>query len=61
MSWFNKENAEEFVEEAKNGNISVEDFVGKTLERIDSVEDKLHAFLSINDEALDQAQKSLTK
>jgi aspartyl-tRNA(Asn)/glutamyl-tRNA(Gln) amidotransferase subunit A len=52
-----KISALEFVEEAKNGNISVEDFVGKTLERIDSVEDKLHAFLSINDEALDQARK----
>ena len=52
-----KISALEFVEEAKNGNISVEDFIGKTLERIDSVEDKLHAFLSINDQALDQARE----
>ena len=52
-----KISALEFVEEAKNGNISVEDFIGKTLERIDSVEDKLHAFLSINDKALDQARE----
>ncbi|KRO27490.1 MAG: glutamyl-tRNA amidotransferase [Nitrosopumilus sp. BACL13 MAG-121220-bin23] len=52
-----KISALEFVEEAKNGNISVEDFIAKTLERIDSVEDKLHAFLSINDEALDQARQ----
>jgi len=52
-----KISALEFVEEAKNGNISVEDFIGKTLERIDSVEDKLHALLSINDKALDQARE----
>ena len=52
-----KISALEYVEEVKNGNISVEDFIGKTLERIDSVEDKLHAFLSINDKALDQARE----
>ena len=39
-----KISALEFVEEVKNGNISVEEFIGKTLERIDQVDDKLHAF-----------------
>ena len=48
-----KISALEFIEEAKNGNISVEEFVSATLERINSVDDKLHAFLSVNDNALD--------
>jgi len=51
-----KISALEFVEEAKNGNVSVEEFIGKTLERINDVDDKLHAFLSINDKAIDQAR-----
>ena len=52
-----KISALEFVQEVKNGNISAEDFVAKTLERIQSVDDKLHAFLSVNEEAVDKAQK----
>ncbi len=52
-----KISALEFVEEVKNGNISAEDFVAKTLERIQSVDDKLHAFLSVNEEAVDKAQE----
>ena len=46
----------EYVQEVKTGNISAEDFVAKTIERIQSIDDKLHAFLSINDEAVDQAR-----
>jgi len=52
-----KISALEFVQEVKNGNISAEDFVAKTLERIQSVDDKLHAFLSVNEEAVDKAQE----
>jgi len=51
-----KISALEFVQEVKNGNISAEDFVAKTLERIQSVDDKLHAFLSVNEESVDKAQ-----
>jgi len=51
-----KISALEFTQEVKNGNISAEDFVAKTLERIQSVDDKLHAFLSINEDAVNQAQ-----
>ena len=51
-----KISALEYVQEVKTGNISAEDFVAKTIERIQSVDDKLHAFLSINDEAVDQAR-----
>ncbi|MBL7001838.1 MAG: Asp-tRNA(Asn)/Glu-tRNA(Gln) amidotransferase subunit GatA [Nitrosopumilus sp.] len=52
-----KISALEFVQEVKTGNISAEDFVGKTLERIQSVDDKLHAFLSVNEEAVDKARE----
>ncbi len=51
-----KISALEYVQEVKTGNISAEDFVAKTIERIQSMDDKLHAFLSINDEAVDQAR-----
>ena len=51
-----KISALEYVQEVKTGNISAEDFVAKTIERIQSVDDKLHAFLSINDKAVDQAR-----
>ncbi|QLH04624.1 Asp-tRNA(Asn)/Glu-tRNA(Gln) amidotransferase GatCAB subunit A [Nitrosopumilus oxyclinae] len=46
----------DYIQEVKTGNISAEDFVAKTMERIQSVDDKLHAFLSINDDAIDQAR-----
>ena len=52
-----KISALEFVEEVKTGNISVEDFVGKTLEQIQNLDDNLHAFLSINDDAFNQARE----
>ena len=52
-----KISALEFVQEVKNGNTSAEDFVAKTLERIQSVDDKLHAFLSVNEEAVNKAQE----
>ena len=51
-----KISALEYVQEVKTGNISAEDFVAKTIERIQSVDDKLHAFLSVNDKAVDQAR-----
>ena len=51
-----KISALEFVQEVQIGNISAEDFVAKTLEKIQSVEDNLHAFLSVNEKAIDQAR-----
>jgi len=51
-----KLSALEFVQEVKTGNISAEDFVAKTLERIQNIDDKLHAFLSVNEKAVDQAR-----
>ncbi len=52
-----KISALEYVQEVKNGNISAEDFVAKTIEQIKNVDDKLHAFLSVNDDAVDQARE----
>ena len=51
-----KISALEYVQEVKNGNISAEDFVAKTLERIEQIDDKLHAFLQVNSEAITQAR-----
>ncbi|HEY7367109.1 MAG TPA: amidase, partial [Nitrosopumilaceae archaeon] len=45
-----------YVEEIKNGNITAEEFVSKTIERIQKVDSKLHAYLSLNDKAVDQAR-----
>ena len=40
--------ATEFVSQAKEGTISVEEFVAKTLDRIKQVEDKVHAFITVD-------------
>ena len=52
-----KISALEYIQEVQNGNISAEDYMSKTLERIQSVDDKLHAFLSINENAVEQAHQ----
>lgn len=51
-----KISALQFTREVKSGNISAEDFVAKTMEQIQNVDDKLHAFLSLNDKAVEQAR-----
>lgn len=52
-----KISALKYVQEVQNGNISAEDFTAKTLERITDVDDKLHAFLSVNEQAINQARE----
>ena len=52
-----KISALEYIQEVKNGNISAEDFMAKTLERISDVDEKLHAFLHVNDDAVDKARE----
>ena len=52
-----KISALEFVQEVQNGNISAEDFVAKTLERIQNIDETLHAFLSVNEDAVNQARE----
>ena len=51
-----KISALDYVQEVQNGNISAEDFVSKTLEQINKVDEQLHAFLSVNDDAVNQAR-----
>ena len=45
-----------YVEEIKSGNITAEEFVAKTIERIQKVDSKLHAYLSLNEKAVEQAR-----
>ena len=52
-----KISALEYVEEVKNGNISAEDFVSATIDRIKNVDEKLHAFLQVNSKAVEQARQ----
>ena len=52
-----KISALEYSRGVKNGDISAEDFAAATLERISGVDGTLHAFLSINSDAVDQARE----
>ncbi|NJK78358.1 MAG: Asp-tRNA(Asn)/Glu-tRNA(Gln) amidotransferase subunit GatA, partial [Nanoarchaeota archaeon] len=52
-----KISALDYIQEVKNGNISAEEFISKTLEQIKNVDDKLHAFLSVNEFAVEQAKE----
>jgi len=52
-----KISALEYVEEVKNGNISAEDFVSATIDRIKDVDERLHAFLQVNSKAVEQAHQ----
>ena len=52
-----KISALQYIQEVKSGNLSAEDFVAKTMEQIQKVDGKLHAFLSLNDNAVDQARE----
>jgi aspartyl-tRNA(Asn)/glutamyl-tRNA(Gln) amidotransferase subunit A len=52
-----KISALQFTRDVKSGNISAEDFVAKTMEQIQKVDGNLHAFLSLNDKAVDQARE----
>lgn len=47
----------EFIRDVKAGNISAEDFIASTLERIQKIDGKLHAFLDVNKTAVDQARE----
>ncbi|MGI0003725.1 MAG: Asp-tRNA(Asn)/Glu-tRNA(Gln) amidotransferase subunit GatA [Candidatus Nitrosotenuis sp.] len=47
----------EYINNVKNGNTTAEEFTAKTLEQISRHDPKLHAYLSVNDNALDQARQ----
>jgi len=46
-----------YIEEVKNGNLTVEEFISKTIERIQKVDSNFHAYLSINEQVIDQARQ----
>ncbi len=52
-----KISALQFTREIKSGNISAEDFIAKTMEQIKKIDGNLHAFLSLNEKAVDQAKE----
>ena len=47
----------QYVKQIREGTISAEEFVAKTLERIKKVEKTIHAFISINKDAIRQAKQ----
>lgn len=47
----------DYIEQVKNGNLSAEEFTAKTLEHISKIDDKLHAFLDVNSEAVEKARE----
>jgi aspartyl-tRNA(Asn)/glutamyl-tRNA(Gln) amidotransferase subunit A len=47
----------QYVQKLRDGTLSSEEFVAKTLERINNVEKNLHAFISINENAIEQAKQ----
>jgi len=51
-----KISALEFVNEVKNGNISTEEFVSATIDRIKNIDEKLNAFLQVNSQAIEHAR-----
>ena len=47
----------QYLQQVRNGSTSAEEYVTKTLERIEKVEKKVHAFISVNENALTQAKQ----
>src|SRR5712692_10833751 len=49
--------ATEFLSQVREGTVSVEEFVAKTIDRIQKVESKVHAYITIDDKnALEKAK-----
>ena len=45
------------MQQVKDGNISAEEFTAKTIERINQIDEKIHAFLHVNADAIEQARQ----
>jgi len=50
-----------YVNAIKNNEFTVEEFIFESLEHINHVDEKLHAFLRINDSALKNAKRLMLK
>ncbi len=46
----------QYIDDVKTGNITCEEFLAETLERIKKNDEKLHAYLSLNENALEHAR-----
>ena len=46
----------QYIEDVKSGSFTSEEFVTETLERIKDVDEKIHAYLSLNDSAISDAK-----
>ena len=46
----------QYIEDVKSGSFTVEEFVSETLERIKNVDEKVHAYLSLNNSAISDAK-----
>ena len=49
--------ANELVAHIKNGSVSAEDYIARIFDRIKSIEKKVHAYISLNDSAIEKARK----
>ena len=45
-----------YIEDVKSGSFTVEEFTAATLQRIRDVDDDVHAYLSLNDSAINDAK-----
>ena len=46
-----------YIEDVKSGVFTVEEFTTETLQRIKDVDEDVHAYLSLNDSAINDAKK----
>ena len=46
----------QYIDDIKSGNTTCEEFLSETFEHIKKNDERLHAYLSLNDNALDQAR-----
>ena len=53
--------ATEYLSLIRNGEVSAEEFTAKTLDRIHAVENKVHAYITIDEENALKRQGRLTK
>src|SRR3990172_1816038 len=49
--------ATHYLEQIKDGSLTVEEFISKTIERINKVEPSIHAYISLNNDAISQAKQ----
>ncbi|MEX0910629.1 MAG: amidase, partial [Nitrosopumilaceae archaeon] len=49
--------ATQYLQQVRDGSTSVEEYIANTLERIQKVEKNVHAFISVNENALSQAKQ----